>query len=186
MGNVNSGFGALSNEELVRLSQNGNLDARSVLCARFLNTANAPLSVSYLDFDDFVQEGMLGFLRAVDTYDFSKGVPFEAYAFRCMQNSVRSAMGHTKNDIKVDSQADYYEVADNDKDPLGQLLDAEKLTEVLDACETSLSDVEKTVVFFRAGGMAYEEIAKRLGLTAKAVDSALHRARKKLKNVCSD
>lgn len=186
MSSVNGGFGSLSNEELVRLSQNGNTDARSVLSARFLNTNSARPSVSYLDSDDFVQEGMLGFLRAVDTYDFSKGVPFEAYAFRCMQNSVRSAMGHTKNDIKVDSQADYYEVADNDKDPLGQLLDAEKLTEVLGACETSLSDVEKTVVFFRAGGMAYDEIAKRLGMTAKAVDSALHRARKKLKNVCSD
>lgn len=186
MSNVNSGFGALSNEELVRLSQNGNTDARSVLSARFLNTNSTRQSVSYLDSDDFVQEGMLGFLRAVDTYDFSKGVPFEAYAFRCMQNSVRSAMGHTKRDIQVDSQADYYEVADNDKDPLGQLLDAEKLTEVLGACETSLSDIEKTVVFFRAGGMAYEEIAERLGLTAKAVDSALHRARKKLKKVCSD
>ena len=54
----------------------------AVLSARFLNTRGSGVSVAYLDSDDFVQEGMLGFLRAVNSYDASKGVPFEAYAFK--------------------------------------------------------------------------------------------------------
>ena len=68
-------FSSLSNEELVRLSQQGDENARSILSARFLNTRGAGVSVSYLDSDDFVQEGMLGFLRAVQTYDFSGEYP---------------------------------------------------------------------------------------------------------------
>ncbi len=177
---------SLSNEELVKLSQTGNEQARSVLSARFLNTRGAGVSISYLDSDDFVQEGMLGFLRAVETYDFSRGVPFEAYAFKCMQNSIRSAAGVSRMEIPMGMSSEIPEVTDRDEDPLKQILVGEHLNEVLSACEVTLSDVEKTVVFFRAGGMSYEEIGKRLNMSEKSVDNALQRARKKLKSVCSD
>ncbi len=176
----------MSNEELVRLSQNGDESAKSTLSARFLNTRGAGVSVSYLDSDDFVQEGMLGFLKAVETYDFSRGVPFEAYAFRCMQNSINTAAGVSRVEIPVGMSSEMPESVDTDEDPLKLILDGEQFNEVLNACETTLSDVEKTVVFFRAGGMSYEEIGKRLSMTEKSVDNALQRARKKLKSVCSD
>ncbi len=177
---------SLSNEELVKLSQKGNESARSVLSARFLNTRGAGVSISYLDSDDFVQEGMLGFLRAVETYDFSRGVPFEAYAFKCMQNSINTAAGVSRVEIPIGMSSEFPEVTDKDEDPLKQILAGEHLNEVLNACEVTLSDVEKTVVFFRAGGMSYEEIGKRLNMSEKSVDNALQRARKKLKSVCSD
>lgn len=176
----------MSNEELVRLSQSGDESAKSTLSARFLNTRGAGVSVSYLDSDDFVQEGMLGFLKAVETYDFSRGVPFEAYAFRCMQNSINTAAGVSRVEIPVGMSSEMPESVDTDEDPLKLILDGEQFNEVLNACETTLSDVEKTVVFFRAGGMSYEEIGKRLNMTEKSVDNALQRARKKLKSVCSD
>ena len=179
-------FSSLSNEELVRLSQQGDENARSILSARFLNTRGAGVSVSYLDSDDFVQEGMLGFLRAVQTYDFSRGVPFEAYAFKCMQNSINSAAGVSRVEIPVGMTSEMPEVTDKSEDPLKQILDGEHLNEVLNACEVTLSDLEKTVVFFRAGGMSYDEICQRLNLSEKSVDNALRRARKKLKSVCSD
>ena len=78
------------------------------------------------------------------------------------------------------------EVTDKSEDPLKQILDGEHLNEVLKACEVTLSDLEKTVVFFRASGMSYDEICQRLNLSEKSVDNALRRARKKLKSVCSD
>ena len=176
----------MSNEELVRLSQAGDESARNTLSARFLNTRGAGVTVSYLDSDDFVQEGMLGFLKAVETYDFSRGVPFEAYAFKCMQNRINTAVGITGNEIPVGMSTEVPESADTDEDPLKLILDGEHLNEVLNACEVTLSDVEKTVVFFRAGGMSYEEIGNKLEMTPKSVDNALQRARKKLKSVCSD
>ena len=179
-------YKSLSNEELVSLSQNGDENATAVLSARFLNTRGTGVSVSYLDSDDFVQEGMLGFLRAIKAYDISRGVPFEAFAFRCMQNSINTAAGISRVEIPVGMSSEIPETTETDEDPLKLILDEEHLNEVLNACETTLSDIEKTVVFFRAGGMAYEEIGKRLNMTEKSVDNALQRARKKLKGVCSD
>lgn len=179
-------YSSLSNEELVRLSQKGEEIAKDVLSARFLNTRGAGVSVSYLDSDDFVQEGMLGFLRAVETYDFSRGVPFEAYAFKCMQNSINTAAGVSSIEIPVGMSSEMPEITDKDEDPLKQILAGEHLNEVLSACEVTLSDVEKTVIFLKAVGMSYEEIGERLKMTPKSVDNALQRGRKKLKSVCSD
>ncbi len=179
-------YESLSNEELVELSQKGEGTARAVLSARFLNTRGAGVSVSYLDSDDFIQEGMIGFLKAVETYDFSRGVPFEAYAFKCMQNSINTAAIFSTVEIPVGMSSEMPEITDKDEDPLKQVLAGEHLSEVLAACEVTLSDVEKTVVFFRAGGMSYEEIGEKLKMTPKSIDNALQRARKKLKSVCSD
>lgn len=179
-------YKSLSNEELVKLSQKGDETARDVLSARFLNTRGAGVSVSYLDSDDFVQEGMIGFLKAIETYDFSRGVPFEAYAFKCMQNSINTAAGVSRLEIPVGMSSEMPETTDVEDDPLKLVLDGEQFNEVLRACEVTLSDVEKTVVFFRAVGMSYEEIGKRLNMAEKSVDNALQRARKKLKSVCSD
>lgn len=176
----------MSNEELVKLSQSGDESAKDVLSARFLNTRGSGVSVAYLDSDDFVQEGMIGFLKAVDTYDFSRGVPFEAYAFRCMQNCINTAAGVKTVEIPVGMSSEMPEITEKGVDPLKQILDGEHLSEVLNACDVTLSDVEKTVVFFRAGGMSYEEIGERLNMSEKSVDNALQRARKKLKSVCSD
>ena len=176
----------MSNEELVELARGGSEQARSLLCRRFLYTKGSGVAVSYLDSDDFVQEGMIGFLRAIDTYDFSRGVPFEAYAFKCMQNSIRTAAGVSKNENPVGGSGEFSSVVDSSEDPLTQLLAGEKLSEVLKTCQVALTDVEKTVVFFRAGGMSYDEIGERIDLSPKAVDNALQRARKKLKEVFSD
>ena len=158
---VSKDYKSLSNEELVRLSQDGDETATSVLSARFLNTRGAGVSVSYLDSDDFVQEGMIGFLKAVKAYDFSRGVPFEAYAFKCMQNSINTAAGVPIIEIPVGMSSEIPESTDTDEDPLKLVLDGEHFNEVLSACETTLSDIEKTVVFLRPKYSALSLISSR-------------------------
>jgi RNA polymerase sporulation-specific sigma factor len=69
------------------------------------------------------------------------------------------------------------------KNPLDTIVDSENLSSVLSLCESVLSDVEKSVVYSQMSGLSYTETAEKLGLTPKAVDNALQRARKKLKNV---
>lgn len=176
----------LKNEELVFEAQNGDEYAFNALARRFLNTRFAKTNASYLDTDDFVQEGMFGFLSAVRTYNAEKGVPFEVYASVCMRNSINNAAGNVSADIPVDSSSETFADIESDDDPLKYVITAERLNEVLEACEITLSEVEKTVVFFRAGGMSYSEIGKKLGMSSKAVDNAVQRARRKLKDVFSE
>ena len=178
-----SDYLALSNEELTALSQNGDEVAFNTLAGRFLNTRYIKSNGSYLDTDDFIQEGMFGFLNAVRTYNSDKNVPFEAYASICMRNSMNSAAVNAPKEIVVDNSSDAFLNIESAEDPLKLILTSEHLSEVLDACEVSLTEIEKTVVFFRASGMSYKEIGDKLGMSAKSVDNAVQRARRKLKQV---
>ena len=181
--NKRSQYINLTDEALVELSQKGDEYAFNVLAARYLNTRSHSSTAAYLDRDDFVQEGMFGFLNAVRTFDQQKGKPFKSYASVCMKNSINNATYGIPDDIAVDSSSEAFVTIQSADDPLGQLITSEKLSEVLSACQVSLSSFEKTVVFFRAGGMSYAEIGEKLGMTPKAVDNAVQRARRKLKQV---
>lgn len=181
-----SEYTSLSNEELVALSQEGDESAFNVLAGRFLNTRTTRTSASYLDCDDFVQEGMFGFLNAVRTFNADKGVPFEAYASVCMRNSINTAAGNVSKEIPVENTSDALLSIESTEDPLGHIITSEHLSEVLDICQITLSEIEKTVVFFKAGGMSYGEIGERLGLSPKAVDNAVQRARRKIKKVLTE
>lgn len=176
----------LENEALVKLAQQGDEYAFNTLAARFLNTRYTDSDAAYVDSDDFVQEGMFGFLNAVRTYDAQKGVPFEAYASKCMSNSIKTAAGNVSGDIPVDGESEYISGLESADDLLSYVVIRERLNEVFEACEISLSKVEKTVVFFRAGGMSYEEIGEKLGMSPKSVDNAVQRARRKLKDVFAE
>ncbi len=179
-------YEGLTNEELVKLSQSGDQEARGVLCGRFLNTRFMNVNNGYLDRDDVIQEGLMGLLRAIDTYKFSRGVPFDAYALVCIRNSIKTALGGDFLEIPVGIGSSVPEVTDKADDPLKKIIVAERLKEVLDACDDTLSDIEKTVIFLKAGEMSYEEIGERLKMSPKSVDNAIQRGRKKLKKVCSD
>lgn len=47
--------------------------------------------------EDLAQEGFLGLISAVCRYDFMRGVPFSAYAGKCITNSIVSALRHCRN-----------------------------------------------------------------------------------------
>ncbi len=162
-------------------AQKGDEGAFNALAARYLNKSYKNSNSAYLDSEDFAQEGMFGFLNAVRTFDESKGVPFKAYASVCMRNSMNTAADSLSKQLPTDDDFEAFLSVESGDDPLAQIIDTEHLNEVLSLCETTLSEIEKTVVFFVAGGMSYTEISEKLGIDIKAVDNAVQRARKKLK-----
>lgn len=178
-------YDKLADEELVKLSQDGDNLALDVLARRFLSHKPKVYSAGYLDVDDLLQEGMISFLSAVRTYNVEKGVPFSAYASVCINNGVISAARKIKDDSQIDPDIDPVTVNGEVKNPLDTIVASENLSSVLSLCENVLSDVEKSVVYCQMSGLSYTETAGKLGLTPKAVDNALQRARKKLKNVFS-
>ncbi len=170
-----------SDESLVTLSQDGDEIAFNELASRYLNTRYSESTSAFLDKDDFVQEGMFGFLNAVRTYDQTKGVSFNAYAHICMKNCIKSAASNEDFSASVNADNEIFDAIEGDTDPLGYLISGEYLSEVLSACEVSLSKLEKTVLYMKAVGMSYKEIGEKLSMNPKAVDNAVQRARKKLK-----
>ena len=103
-----------------------------------------------------------------------------------MQNSINSAAVVYKKELPIVSETELSSVVDTQVDPLDKLLVSEELSHVLNTCQVSLTDVEKTVVFLKAAGLPYSEIASRLGMNEKNIDNAIQRARRKLKELCTD
>jgi RNA polymerase sporulation-specific sigma factor len=129
---------------------------------------------------------MFGFLNAVTAFDPSRGVPFKVFASKCMSNSISSAATAPAPEVLVDDETQEALSVDPNSDPLDLVIGSEALDRVLAECEVSLSKIEKTVIFLRASGMSYAEIGEKLGMTEKAVDNAVQRARKKLKSALTE
>ena len=73
-------YNSLSDDRLATLAQSGDKVAFNVLASRYLKINPKVTRSSYLEAEDFIQEGMFGFLNAVKAFDPSKGVPFKAFA----------------------------------------------------------------------------------------------------------
>ena len=98
----------LSDEKLAKLAADGNDESMAILISRISPLARAHAASKYgssVEFDDLAQEGMIGFLNAVSTYDESKGASFRTYAVSCINNRMISAIRRNskKSNITQDS-----------------------------------------------------------------------------------
>ena len=69
---------------------------------------------------------------------------------------------------------------DYSSDPQEIFSEYEDMMHLQSLLDEKLTKLEKNVLLCRARGMSYEDIASKLGTSAKSVDNALRRARKKL------
>lgn len=144
---------------------------------------------SPMEREDIIQEGMIGLLAAVKSYDSSRGASFKTYAATCIDNSIQSALKKfsRKKDIPSHSFVEYSEEGiplENGFDSAEDIYIAQEsvslLTKVL---RENLSDFENEVLRLHIVGCSYNEIASRLSKTPKAIDNALQRVRKKLSGI---
>ena len=56
-----------------------------------------------LDFDDLVQEGSIGLIRAVDGFDWRRGTRLSTYAIFWIRQAIMRALGETSQTIRVPS-----------------------------------------------------------------------------------
>lgn len=182
-------FNELSDNELVRLAKNSDEDAFHELVLRYLYLIRS-VALTYkgssLEPDDLMQEGLLGLLSAVKTFNNSKGT-FKSYAGVCVKNkilsAVRSALSN-KNKILNDSILfdDESELSANQfSEPEAVILSKEAAQRLKSAIRENLTDLEQNVLSLYLLGYSYSEISKKLEIDDKACDNAMQRVRKKLR-----
>ena len=135
------------------------------------------------DKDDLLQEGMLGLVHAINSYDDIKGA-FPAFAQLCVSRQILDAV---KRDSALNQKPLYNYVnldVTNDwtdgSNPLESLLQKEYAAKVAQVLTEKLSSWEQAVVTMFSDGYSYDDIVVATGKSYKAVDGALQRARKKL------
>lgn len=137
-----------------------------------------------LEYDDAVQEGIIGLFRAVKTFDAAKGAAFETYASTCMQNAViaaQRAAGRKKHGPLNQSVP----LQENHSSPGPEeiAIRNEQMSATFRAIHTRLSGFEQEVLALFLDGNSYEQIARQLGRDSKAIENALFRLRRKLRQV---
>ncbi len=190
----------LTDEALVALAKAQNGAASDELYYRYKNLVRGrarPYFLMGADREDLIQEGMIGFFKAVRDYDIEKNNSFRPFAEMCITRQIFTAIRNATRDkhIPLNQYESLYKPAfdeDSDKQLIdilsaGAALDPEELyirqelsLSVERALNERLTDFERSVLDRYLMGMSYSEIAKELCRGTKAVDNALQRIRKKL------
>lgn len=179
-----------ADNELISKAKSGDDRALAELVERYMGFSKEKAkgyASSGLEYDDTVQEGMIGFLSAFHSYDPEKNASFRTYAGVCMDNRIKNAISAAKGKKRIPpnalvniDEADA-ESADTSADPEEMFLLRAQTAEILSRIDSELSDYEKKVFHLFFGGHSYEETAEITGTTLKSVDNAMQRVRKKLR-----
>ncbi|MBE6813052.1 MAG: sigma-70 family RNA polymerase sigma factor [Ruminococcaceae bacterium] len=179
---------AKSDDELIRLAQQGDQAAVNTLLERYTATVRSVASCSFgasLEPDDLAQEGMLGLLAAVYSYAPEKAASFHTYASVCISNRIRSAV---RADTRLKHSPLNSSVPLNDANispggnPEDLFVASEQAEQILAVLAKELTPLESQVLRAFLVDKSYRVVAGKLSLTEKAVDNALQRIRKKLRN----
>ena len=193
------------NELLMYISENDE-DANEIMYKKYyyvirdyaLKLINKAKLVG-MDFNDLIQEGMLGLNIAINHYHEKENICFYTFACTCIKRKMISSIvkGSGKknsllnNSISFDySEDDLYKANYIlvDKNPLPEDIVANKImiTDLLQILNKSLSKTEKEILMLRIKGLKYKEISEKLNKSFKTIDNAIQRIRVKIKNVMKE
>lgn len=191
-------YSALSDDELVGLFRSGDGVAGSELAVRYrplVKRCTRPYFLVGGDSEDLIQEGMIGLVSSIQSYQPGGSSLFRSYAELCVKRRILSAIKAAARfkhmplnyrlsleDIYSDDGEALARMADEryNLSPEELIIEQEKKNDLYALCRRILSPLEKKVLAFYLEGLSYEEIAGRCGKPVKSVDSALQRIKRKL------
>lgn len=182
---------SITDEELLNQINSGDESATDKIIIRYRSTVEA-IAMKYinspLEKDDLVQEGMIGLVAAIKSYNSDKGAKFVTYATRCINNSMQTALNKFSR-LKDIPQSSIVELDEDLIDNMtglsaeDEFLAKESVSVLIDTLYEELSKFENEVLRLHIVGCSYTEIADKLGKNPKAIDNAIQRIRKKLNGV---
>ncbi len=192
-------FAALSDEELVEHTQQGDSEALDFLLDKYKNFVRTRARSYFLigaDHEDIVQEGMIGLYKAIRDYNPEKLTTFRAFAELCVKRQIITAIKsatrqkhYALNSYVSLNKPLYDEESDRTlldvlegrvTNPEDLFISQEDLSHIESQIESMLSDLEQRVLRCFLDGSSYQEIAEELGRHVKSIDNALQRIKKKL------
>lgn len=183
-------FEELTDQDLQRMAASGDRRAEETLFLRYSRTVRAcarPLFLAGGDSEDLIQEGFLGLLDAIREFRPDRDAAFSTFAQVCVRNRLRSAVRsatrakHVPLNSSLSLERDDVEPAGAPASTPEELLIArEDRAEELQRLERQLTELEREILRHYLNGLSYGEIAQATHRSAKSVDNAVQRIRKKL------
>lgn len=188
----------MTDEELALKAKQGDTNAENELFAKYKSLVNK-ISRSYFllggDFEDIIQEGMIGLYKAIQNFSENKNASFKTFASVCIKHQIISAIkvaSSQKNTI-LSNALPIGEQSEEDEEngieiilpsPLPQpdqrAEEKENKLELQEKIKKVLSPLEIKVLSLYLKGYSYNEIAEKGNITKKSIDNALTRIKSKL------
>lgn len=185
----------------VEACRNGDVNARNILIEhnlRLVAHVARKYNSSNTDSDDLISIGTIGLIKAVSSYDPTKGIRLATYAARCIENEI---LMHLRASKKLQNEVSLNEPLGTDKegneialiDILGS--EDEEVEEKVDLTQrikklytlikSSLGGREQVIIKLRYGlngknGKTQREVAERLGISRSYVSRIEKKALTKL------
>jgi RNA polymerase sporulation-specific sigma factor len=186
---------------LIALAKQGRKDAMDRIVKRYHGFVRLKASSYFLvggDWDDLVQEGLVGLYKAVRDYRTDRESSFRNFAELCITRQIITAV-KTSTRNKHAPLNEYVSFAQTPassgdgeqtldeilpgpsvNDPVNQVISSEELHSLVGCLTSALSELESSVLSLYLDGRSYEEIAGRLECDTKTVDNALQRVKRKV------
>lgn len=194
----------LNDNELIYMCYENNEEAENIIIDKYKNCIVSILkgylkeyNIIGVEVADLYQEGLIGLMHAIKSFNKEKDVTFYTYANTCIRSSIVSAMRQTfrmKNRILnnsfsldkliEDSNHSYYEIfKDESYDPNRVLLKEEENSEIINAIKSRLSRSELVIFELKLKGLNNTEISELLNKSKKYVENTMFRINKKYKEL---
>ncbi len=194
----------LNDNELVYLCAENNEDAINLIVNKYKNCILMILKEYLKEYNiigvevaDLYQEGLIGLMHAIHSYNPTRDVLFYTYANACIRTSLMSAIRQTfrqKNRIlnysysldKIfeDSGDNFYEILkDESYEPNKLLLSSEDENELINKLKSKLSKSELAIFELRLKGLSNSEIASLIDKDTKYIENSLFRIKRKYKEL---
>lgn len=176
-------------KKYLELMANGDENARTVLIERNLRLVSHIVKKYYSktnDTDDLISIGTIGLIKAIDSFDYTKGIRLATYASRCIENEILMHFRSLKkqgNDvllgdtIDTDKDGNPLTIEDviSDSTDLAEELEKKTRWEQVSEIISSMTDErEKEIIILRYGlnnkkPLTQREVANRLNISRSYV-----------------
>ncbi len=192
-------YSSMDDNQIVMLAKGGDDAALDLIMSKYKDLVRSRARAYFIigaETEDLIQEGMFGLFKAVRDFDVEKNPSFSAFAELCIRRQLISALkGATRQKhsplngyvslnkpIQEDSERTMMDTLPSDRadNPETLMISKEKYELINSKINTLLSDFEKKVLSAYLAGYSYRDIAQNLNASAKSVDNALQRIKKKL------
>ena len=185
----------MNTDELIVKAQSGDDEAMNELIKIYFPLVSVNAKNFFIigaEKEDLVQEGLLGLLKAIKSYNFEKS-SFNTFANLCVRRQILSAIKSANskknsalNEAILNSSAKSeeksileLETMSSDSSPEDIFFNQKKLKDFQEYTEKNFSKLEKEVFDYLIRGYSYKEIAVQLKNNPKSIDNAIQRIKKK-------
>ncbi len=188
--------------DIVASAKNGDLSSMESILQYFKPKVTAICREYFLigaDFDDILQEGMIGLYKAITCFNGDKNDNFASFATMCIHHQIQNAV-KVANSKKNQPLNDYVSInveggisatedspkiilQANDVSAEQASLNRESVNSLYNKVKSALTGFQYEILLMYLNGYSYSEIAKTYNITNKNVDNNIQSIKRKLRIV---